>query len=67
MNTSGFYNKDALLRAGKFVYGPGFELLADHKDEYTYPVNGWIWFDSAEEASATLEVPLEDWNLDLPS
>ena len=66
MDTSGFYNKDAMLRAGKFVYGPGFTLLRDLKDTYTYPVNGWIWFDSAEEAAASFDVNVEDINLDLP-
>ncbi len=66
MDTSGFYNKDAMLRAGKFVYGPGFTLLRADKDTYTYPVNGWFWFDSAEEAAAAFEVNIEDINLDLP-
>jgi len=65
MDTSGFYNKDAMLRAGKFVYGPGFELHRDLKDTYTYPVNGWIWFDSAEVAAASFDVNIEDMNLDL--
>ncbi len=67
MDTSGFYNKDAMLRAGKFVFGPGFELQRDLKDTYTYPVNGWIWFDSAEEAAHDFGVDVADINLDLAS
>lgn len=66
MDTSGFYNKDAMLRAGMFVFGPGFTLLRDEKDSYSYPVNGWYWFDSAEEAAAFFNVNVEDINLDLP-
>lgn len=66
MDTSGFYNKDAMLRAGKFVYGPNFELHRDLKDTYSYPVNGWVWFDSAEEAATAFDVLVEDINLDLP-
>ena len=65
MNTAGFYNKDAMLRAGKFVYGPGFTLLVELKDTYTYPVNDWYWFDSAEEAATAFNVDINDFNLDL--
>ena len=66
MDTSGFYNKDFMLRAGKFVHGPGFSLVREQKDTYTSPVNGWYWFDSVEEAAAALEVNINDINLDLP-
>lgn len=41
---------DELLTAPNFVYGPGFELHAEFKDEYTYPVDGWVWADSLDEA-----------------
>lgn len=66
MDTSGFYNKDFMLRAGKFVYGPGYTLFRDEKDSYDYPVAGWFWFDSAEEAATAFDVNIEDINLDLP-
>lgn len=69
MDTSGFYSKDFMLRAGKFVFGPGYTLLRQEKDEYTYPVHGWYWFDSAEEAFAAFELTpeeIEQFNLDLP-
>ena len=66
MDTSGFYNKEFMLRAGKFVYGPGFTLLVADKDTYTYPVEGWYWFDTAEEAATFFGVSVDDFNLDLP-
>jgi hypothetical protein len=66
MSTAGFYNPDFLLRAGKFVYGPGFTLLADEHDTHVYPVNGWTWYNSVEEAAADTGIPVEQWNLDLP-
>lgn len=48
---SGFYKLDGdLLYGPNFVYGPTYELLASNKDTYTYPVEGWYWFDTLEEA-----------------
>jgi hypothetical protein len=48
---AGFYKLDGdLLYGPNFVYGPTFELLAGNKDTYTYPVEGWYWFDTLEEA-----------------
>ena len=53
-DTSGFYkNEDGLL-----VHGPNYvvglygstELHRETKDQHTYPVQGWYWFDSEEEA-----------------
>jgi hypothetical protein len=66
-NTAGFYSAEHKLRAGKFVYGPGFTLLAELKDTYTYPVNGWVWFDSAQDAIASLSLTLNQINVDLPT
>jgi hypothetical protein len=50
--TSGFYKKDneELLYAPNIVEGNGFVLVAQDKDQYEYPVDGWYWFDSEEEA-----------------
>lgn len=48
---SGFYKLDGdLLYGPNFVYGPTYELLASNKDTYIYPVEGWYWFDTLEEA-----------------
>lgn len=55
-DTSGFYKLDE----GKLLYGPNFvsnanyDLFRENKDEHTYPVDGWSWFDSEVEASAAL-------------
>jgi hypothetical protein len=50
--TSGFYKKEneELLYATNIVEGNGFVLVAQDKDQYEYPVDGWYWFDSEEEA-----------------
>lgn len=52
-DTSGFYKLDGeLLHGPNFVYAPEFTLLKEHHAEYSYPVGGWYWFDSLEEAHA---------------
>lgn len=58
-NTSGFYRKDndQLLFAPNFVYGEAFELFRNNKNTYEYPVNGWKWFDSEEEARLEYNLP----------
>ena len=56
--TDGFYKIDPetgeLLYAPNAVYGPGFTLLQDEKEQHQYPVDGWHWFDSEDEARAAL-------------
>lgn len=51
-DTSGFYAffDDQLLHGPNLVEGPGFALYRDTRNLHTYPVNGWWWFDSREEA-----------------
>ena len=66
MDTSGFYNTEFMLRAGKFVYGPCCTLLMELKDTYQYPVENWYWFDSVDDANEFFGTKTEDWNLDLP-
>jgi hypothetical protein len=55
-DTSGFYKQDpesgTLLHAPNFVYAPTYTLLrADHAT-YTYPMDGWYWFDTLRQAEA---------------
>ena len=47
-----FYKRDGdtLLDAPNFVIGQGFELRAETHAENTYPVDGWYWFGSLDEA-----------------
>lgn len=56
-----FYKIDdgVLLEGPNFVYGPTFTLLKEDKDTYTYPVDGWIWFDTEEEARTYFGIPPE--------
>lgn len=52
--TAGFYKLEngELNYAPTFVEGSGYVLLATEKDNYSYPIYGWWWFDSREEAEA---------------
>lgn len=56
MDTSGFYKSEG----GQILFGPNFvlnakyELHRESKDQYEYPVDGWYWFDSEEEAMSAL-------------
>jgi hypothetical protein len=47
-DTSGFYKNDegALLFGPNFVESRDFKLERAKHTEYTYPVQGWSWFDS---------------------
>jgi hypothetical protein len=51
-DTSGFYKEEN----GELIYGPNFvlnknyELRKETHDQHTYPVDGWYWFDSQDEA-----------------
>jgi hypothetical protein len=51
-----FYKRDgeALQIAPNFVYAPEFTLDAETHDENTYPVDGWYWFDTLDDALASL-------------
>lgn len=65
MDTSGFYKLDGdLLFAYYSVYSADYELLRENHDTYSYPVDGWYWFDSEEEAKVffNLSEPPLPWN-----
>jgi hypothetical protein len=32
------------------VYNKDYELQREQKDAYTYPTDGWSWFDTVEAA-----------------
>jgi hypothetical protein len=48
----GFYKLDneILLHAPNGVHSVIFEISRDTKDQHTYPIDGWYWFDTQEEA-----------------
>lgn len=45
------YQDDVLLN-GKVVTTPTFELTLETKNNFTYPIDGWYWFDTIEQAYA---------------
>lgn len=48
-----------LQKSAMFVDGPGVSLDASQHSTYTYPVQGWYWFDTDAEAEAALDWPVE--------
>jgi hypothetical protein len=59
MDTSGFYRLrgDKLTRAPNAVRAPTYDLLRKDKDTYTYPVEGWYWFNTETEAKTFFGLP----------
>ena len=66
MDSSGFYkNENGLLLAGPhFVLAGSYNLFKEEKDSYTYPIGGWYWFDSIEEACAFFQLEIPQWYID---
>lgn len=59
MTTSGFYKfnlSDGLLFAPNGVYGPSFTLLPADQENYSYPIEGWYWFDTQLAAEQFFEI-----------
>lgn len=46
IDTSGFYkfDGDKWYYAPNAVYNLNYELLRNDKDTYSYPIDGWNWF-----------------------
>lgn len=59
----GFYKYDGedLLFAGKAVFNKNFTLLKEEKDNYDYPVDGWNWFDTLQQACDALNLNINDY------
>jgi len=61
MDTSGFYKLDAdLLYGPNFVLNANYELRRETHDQHTYPVDGWSWFDSKEQARSFFGLPAKE-------
>ena len=57
-DTSGFYKLDGeLLYAPNYVLNADYELYRNQHESYTYPVDGWYWFDSELEAREFFGLP----------
>jgi hypothetical protein len=75
MNNPGFYKKEdtEIHYAPNIVEAPSYVLIASEKDSYEYPVDGWIWaqseedaisyFESIEHAVPTFDVQPENYKL----
>ena len=60
MDTSGFYKLDgSLLYGPNYVLNANYELRRETRDDHSYPVDGWYWFDTEEEARLFFDLPLE--------
>jgi hypothetical protein len=53
-----FFKDDAgqLLEAPTTVLTPEHALYSDDRASYTYPIEGWWWFDTEPEARAALGI-----------
>jgi hypothetical protein len=60
MDTSGFYKLDgSLLYGPNYVLNANYELRRETREDHSYPVDGWYWFDTEEEARLFFDLPLE--------
>jgi len=59
---AGFYKLDGtLLYAQYWVRNASYELNAELKDTYTYPVEGWYWFNTLDEACSFFSLNITDY------
>lgn len=61
-DTSGFYKLDGevLLYGPHFVLNANYELRKETHSEHSYPVDGWYWFDTEQEAKDFFGIVEED-------
>lgn len=59
MNTQGFYKfaNEELFYGRNFVYNANYELIALNHEQYSYPVDGWYYFESKELAREFFGLP----------
>lgn len=63
MYQDGFYKYDGeLFYAYYFVKGPDIDLTRENKDTYTYPIKGWSWFDSLQDACTFYGLNPDNYN-----
>lgn len=58
-DTSGFYKLDGevLLFGPNFVESKAYRLTRETKDAHEYPVDGWRWMESLDDARAFFGIP----------
>jgi hypothetical protein len=58
----GFYKLDGTLLYGpNFVLNSNYELRKETKDDHSYPIDGWYWFDTLEEACVVFGLNASDY------
>jgi hypothetical protein len=59
MHGSGFYKNENgdLLHGPNFVLNANYELRKETKDQHTYPVDGWYWFEDETGAREFFGLP----------
>lgn len=45
---------ESLFKAEDNIFGPGYDLLLQDYETYEYPLCGWYWFDTDEDAKINL-------------
>ena len=56
--TAGFYKlDDVLLYAPNYVLNKDYTLLKEEYENHAYPVDGWTWFESEDEARQAYGLP----------
>lgn len=61
--SAGFYKIDGtnnLIYAPNTVLNAEFELTKEKHEEYKFPIDGWYWFNSEEEAREFFNLPLKE-------
>ena len=59
----GFYKyiSGQLFYGSNSIHGPDFDLLRENKDSYTYPFDGWYWFDTLQDACNQFNLNMDDY------
>lgn len=60
--SSGFYKYEDqnLLHGPNFVYNEEYTLLREEADTIEFPIDGWYWFDTMEDAYEFFNIPLPE-------
>jgi hypothetical protein len=61
-----FYKTDTgdLSQSNQIFFPDGTFILSDLHEQYTYPIDGWYWFDSEQQAREFFGLPLIDITVD---
>ena len=56
----GFYKLDGdqIFYGPNFVENMNYQLYKEEHEKHTYPIDGWYWFDSEEEARIYFNLPI---------